>query len=202
MNDEYYDEYDAFYCRDLIPLSNKLLELATDGNRYHAMLAIRLAAAQAARWLIKPVTGFVDAAHQAFFATSYRMNLNRGLVFVTGGNSGFINGSVYAQLDDDPELDVVPDALQPVCGWSLGSHDRSREVFEKWHLSGTSLRAAWQVQNVVRKMAAGDRMYQYLLQQQPDGDPSLVDTSIIAARYPGWRRDDGSAPTLDVGSLV
>ena len=29
-NEQYYDDYDEFYCRDLVPLSNKLTELLTE----------------------------------------------------------------------------------------------------------------------------------------------------------------------------
>jgi len=190
-NEQHYDSYDEFYCRDLIPLSDKLTELATDGNRYHYMLATRLLGAQNARWLIKPETGFISPEHEAFFRTSFTLNVNRGLFLAGTGSSGFINGAVWGQLDDDPELEVIPDAAQPIWGFAQGAMDESRKAFEAWHLSGKGIRAAWRIAQIPAKVAAGDRM-----------KAAGVSDGVIQAKYKGWLPDNGSLPTLNVGSLV
>lgn len=203
-NEQHYDVFDEFYCRDLVPLSGKLLELATDGNRYHYMLAVRLAATQAARWLVKPATGWIDAAHQALFTASYKQNTLNAIGLMIGA-SGYASGKVYANLDADTALEVVADGIQPILDWTgkASGFDDVRNVFEKWHLSGAGLRSAYRVQGIEGKIAAGDKMYTYLL-AQAGGDKSKVNIKLIEARYPGYKLPDGSKPTgvLDVGSLV
>lgn len=200
---ELYDDYDEFYCQDLIPLSNKLAEFSTDGDRCHYMLAFRLATTQAARWLIKPETGFIDDVHKRLFATSYKENVKHLKGFFLG-KSGYQSGKVYVQLDADPELEVVADAIQPIRDWTgketgkETGYDEVRNVFEKWHLSGASLRTAWNTQQVVAKVMDGDKM------------AALgIAVPLIQARYPGWIPATFSSPPLparnaplNLGSLI
>jgi hypothetical protein len=97
-------------------------------------------------------------------------------------------------------LVVVANKIQPIYG-TREKADKARVNFETWHLSGKSLRHAWKAQGITSKVRAGDRMYQYLL-LAAKGNKNKVKISTIQKQYPGWLPDNGSSPTLVVGSLI
>jgi hypothetical protein len=192
----YYDNMDANYCRKLKPLSAKLSQLYADGNRYHYMLIIRIQALAGSRFLIKPDTGFVSEAHQSFFTYSWNQNILRGIAHVINftSMSGYISGAVVTPST------IIANGIQPMFG-NVSTADTARSNFERWHLSGKSIKSAWKTQHIVSKVHAGDRKYAYML-AAAGGDPKKVKISEITKQYPGWQPDDGSDPTLVVGSLI
>lgn len=182
-----YDAYDAYWCRKFLPITNGINTLLQSGNRYHEMLAARIADTKKTRWLIKPAGGFTNDTHKNFFNASYNKNVLRGIAHVVSNNSGFIDGNVYS---GDP-LASVSDRLQPISGTSATGADMSRELFEAWWKNNKGFRAAWRVMGIVRKMRAGDKMYAYY-----NFSPSDSQYARIVETYPGWRPDDGSVPRL------
>jgi len=199
---ELYDDYDEFFCRDLIPVSDKLLELATDGNRYHAVFAARMTTAQNARWLIKPEDGFVSPEHEALFVACYSRNSNQGAAFRMGRDSKYASGKVFADIDQDGDLDIVPDCIQPFAGWMLDAYDRSRIVLEDWWLSGRAFRSAWSVQLIVNRVHSLDRKYQYALDTY-GATKAKATLKVLQAANPGYVLPDGSAPALGIpGSII
>lgn len=185
MTDLYYDDYDIFWCRDFVPLSEALQKLHDDGNRYHLVFALRLAQAQANRWLIKPAAGFVNQEHADFFNASWRTNsFNIVGAFASYGVQGFADRPVF-----DKGVKIA-DSAQPYAGWMLGAKDKSRINFEKWHLSGASLRSAYDVQGVVAKVAWCDKAWAL--------DKSDASKARLQLKCPGWRPEDGSSPALGI----
>jgi len=194
--DHFYGPMDIHWCRDLRPLSIKLNQLKTDGNRYHYMLAIRLLALGISKFLVKPYAGFSNPSHESFFNASWDKNFMTGISYAvsTTRNAGYISGAVYAGTTK------IANKIQPIYG-TRDKADTVRYNFERYHLSGRSIRAAWTGQGIVSKMKAGDRRYNYYL-IAAKGNKKKVKISQIQKDYPGWLPDDGSEPILVVPSLI
>lgn len=197
-----YGPYNAFWCREFLPIERTIAKLASSGNRYREFLVAKMGTVASTMWLVKPEDGFVNDLHTDFFNASYLANSNEG----AGAGIGhrlYADGKVYYAYGDPSRSwygRTVPrkptrsakNSIQPFVGLETSGFDLARGHFEEWFCSGAAFLDVWDREDVAEQVHRIDRKYEA-------GRKTSMAFGTLRAQYPGWRPDDGSTP--DLGEL-